>query len=168
MDLDGYVGGLPGRWRHRRTAEILPSTAPAGFYSSNRLGRCVQNTAGSVVIGAARIEIARNSCLKPSSQAVSTRRRPTVRENDLDARVSVKETPEWRHERITFKGANGERAIAYAIAAEPARPLQILRGARRERRAAYETCPRRWKACSDRSSRLAIAAFGVVLKELRR
>ena len=104
-----------------------------GFYSSNRLGfRCVQNTAGSSGDqGAARIEIAQEiPVYKPSSQASFNAWREAYRyeKTTLDARVEeVKETPEWRRERITFKGANGERAIAYLyLPNHVARPLQIL------------------------------------------
>jgi eukaryotic-like serine/threonine-protein kinase len=46
----------------------------------------------------------------------------------LDARIEQTiETPEWRREKITFNGANGNRAIAYLyLPAHATRPLQVM------------------------------------------
>jgi serine/threonine protein kinase/formylglycine-generating enzyme required for sulfatase activity len=104
-----------------------------GFFSSEKLGfRCARaaSDAGGDQ-GAARIEINQEIPIytaTPTSVFTSLAASYRYEKTDLDARVeSVKETPEWKRERITFNGANGARAIAYLyLPNHVPRPLQVL------------------------------------------
>jgi formylglycine-generating enzyme required for sulfatase activity len=90
-----------------------------GFYSSNKRGfRCVLNAARATGDqGAARIEIKREiPTYAPSSDATFNNWLKFYRydKTTLDSQiVEVRETDEWRREKITFNGADNERAIAY-------------------------------------------------------
>ncbi|HEX8097044.1 MAG TPA: SUMF1/EgtB/PvdO family nonheme iron enzyme, partial [Pyrinomonadaceae bacterium] len=104
-----------------------------GFYSSNKRGfRCSLNAPGATSDqGAARIEIKKEiPVYTPSSDASFNQWLNTYRydKTPLDAQiVEVKETDEWRREKITFNGADNERAIAYLYLPKNfPRPLQVL------------------------------------------
>src|SRR6185503_6586908 len=87
-------------------------------YSSNKRGfRCALTTAGKADQGAARIEINREIPVYAASSDANFRTWANAYYYDntpLDAQVvEVKETDEWRREKITFNGADNQRAIAY-------------------------------------------------------
>jgi serine/threonine protein kinase/formylglycine-generating enzyme required for sulfatase activity len=104
-----------------------------GFYNSNKRGfRCAlnaPNTTGNQ--GAAFIEIKNEiPVYTPSSDASFNQWLNAYRyqKTPLDAQVvEVKETDEWRREKISFNGADNERAIAYLYLPKNfPRPLQVL------------------------------------------
>jgi len=89
------------------------------FYSSPKLGfRCALNSPGSTSDqGAKRIEIKEEiPAYTPSSDADFNAwlKYYAYDKTPLDPQiVEVKDTAEWRREKITFNGAGGDRAIAY-------------------------------------------------------
>ena len=104
-----------------------------GFYSSNKRGfRCALNasaTAGDQ--GALKIEINNEiPVYKASSDADFQKWAAAYNYNktNLDAQiVEVNETNEWRREKITFNGADNQRAIAYLyLPKNYPRPLQVI------------------------------------------
>jgi len=103
-----------------------------GFYSSNKRGfRCALTTAGNVDEGAARIEINREIPVYAASSDANFRTWANAYHYDntpLDAQVvEVKETDEWRREKITFNGADNQRAIAYLyLPKNYPRPAQVV------------------------------------------
>jgi len=104
-----------------------------GFYSSNKLGfRCALNSPGATGNqGAARIEIKEEIPVYTPSSDASFNNWLTYYRYDrtpLDPQiVEVKETAEWRREKIAFNGADGERAIAYLYLPKNfPRPLQVI------------------------------------------
>lgn len=104
-----------------------------GFYSSNKRGfRLALNSTGATGDqGARRIEIKYEiPVYTPSSDANFSNWLNAYRydKTPLDPQtVEVKETPEWRREKITFNGADGERAIAYLYLPKNfPRPLQVI------------------------------------------
>ncbi len=108
--------------------QLLP-----GFFTSSKLGfRCAQMAPGGTGNqGASRIDITQQiPVFHPTSDA-DFKRWSTAYDYakaPLDAHVDeVVETPEWRREKISFAGANGERAIAYLyLPPHFARPLQVI------------------------------------------
>jgi serine/threonine protein kinase/dienelactone hydrolase len=90
-----------------------------GFYSSDKRGfRCALNSPGSTGDqGGMRIEMkdeipvytpSSDASFKEWSSFYNYEKKP------LEPQITeTKETAEWRRERITFNGADGERAIAY-------------------------------------------------------
>jgi len=90
-----------------------------GFYSSNKLGfRCVLNFTGSANDqGAMKISLEDEvPNYTPASDATvaSFLHYYEYEHTPLDPQiVEVKETDEWRREKITYNGAGGERAWAY-------------------------------------------------------
>jgi eukaryotic-like serine/threonine-protein kinase len=104
-----------------------------GFYSSNKVGfRCALNFADATGDqGAMRIDSKKEiPVYTPSSDASFNNWLSYYRYNKtpLDPQiVEVKETNEWRREKITFNGADGERAIAYLYLPKNfPRPLQVI------------------------------------------
>lgn len=104
-----------------------------GFYSSDKLGfRCVLNSPGATGDqGAMHIETKDEiPVYAPSSDADFNNWANYYRydKTALDPQiVDVKETAEWTRERITFNGADGERAIAYLyLPKNYPRPLQVI------------------------------------------
>lgn len=104
-----------------------------GFYSSNKRGfRCVVNASSATGDqGAARIEIDREIPVYKASSDADFRKWAAAYHYDnapLDAQiVEVKETEEWRREKITFNGASNQRAIAYLyLPKNYPRPLQVI------------------------------------------
>ncbi|HVG36070.1 MAG TPA: SUMF1/EgtB/PvdO family nonheme iron enzyme, partial [Pyrinomonadaceae bacterium] len=104
-----------------------------GFYSSNKLGfRCVLNFTGSANDqGAMKISLADEvPSYTPASEATvaSFLRYYEYERTPLDAQiVEVKETDEWRREKITYNGAGGERAFAYLYLPKNFQgPLQVI------------------------------------------
>ena len=104
-----------------------------GFYSSNKRGfRCAIN--GSATTGdqgGARLEIDREIPVYAASSDADFRKWAAAYHYDntpLDAQVvEVKETDEWRREKITFNGADNQRAIAYLYLPKNfPRPLQVI------------------------------------------
>jgi formylglycine-generating enzyme required for sulfatase activity len=104
-----------------------------GFYSSNKLGfRLARNVTGAAGDqGGDRIEIAQEiPAYEPTPAAVFQPLAATYRyeKAPLDARIEEsRDFPDWKREKITFDGANGERVIAYLYLPHHfARPLQVL------------------------------------------
>ena len=104
-----------------------------GFYSSNKRGfRCAVNAPGTAGDqGAARIEIDQEIPVYTASSDADFRKWAAAYHYDntpLDAQiVEVKETNEWRREKITFNGAGNQRAIAYLyLPKNYLRPLQVI------------------------------------------
>jgi serine/threonine protein kinase/formylglycine-generating enzyme required for sulfatase activity len=107
-------------------------TYPA-FFSSNKLGfRCVMNLPeASGDQGAMKIKIEDEvPTYTPASdqEVISWIKRYQYEKTPLDAQViEVKETDEWRREKITYNGAGGERAIAYLYLPKIFQgPLQVI------------------------------------------
>src|SRR5205085_8285538 len=103
------------------------------FYSSPKLGfRCALNSPGSTSDqGAKRIEIKEEiPAYTPSSDADFNAwlKYYAYDKTPLDPQiVEVKDTAEWRREKITFNGAGGDRAIAYLYLPKNfPRPLQVI------------------------------------------
>ncbi|MFN2529710.1 MAG: protein kinase [Pyrinomonadaceae bacterium] len=104
-----------------------------GFYSSGKRGfRCAVNAASATGDqGAARIEIDQEIPVYKASSDADFRKWATAYHYDnrpLDAQIiEVKETNEWRREKITFNGAGNQRAIAYLyLPKNYPRPLQVI------------------------------------------
>jgi len=104
-----------------------------GFYSSDKMGfRCALNSPGATGdLGAMRIEIKEEIPVYAASSDASFNNWLNYYRYDktpLDTQiVEVKETGEWRREKITFNGADGERAIAYLyLPRNFPRPLQVI------------------------------------------
>jgi len=114
---EGFIA-TGGAWGDPSYTFAQYGTFP-GFYSSNKRGfRCIMNVPGVTRDqGAARIEITHEiPVYKISSDETFAGLAKSYRyENTpLEAQViEVKETEEWRREKITFNGANHQRAIAY-------------------------------------------------------
>jgi serine/threonine protein kinase/formylglycine-generating enzyme required for sulfatase activity len=141
-----------------------------GFYSSNKRGfRCAINLGSSGNDGNLKIEI--NKEIPVYSRSSDQDFARWVKAYDyvkspLDPQLEKQETDEWTRERITFNGANGERAIAYLyLPRNFPRPLQVIHllpasdvevGLRSADRAAEA-----WLATEIKSGR---AVFIVVLK----
>jgi eukaryotic-like serine/threonine-protein kinase len=104
-----------------------------GFYTSNKRGfRCSVNAPGGTGDqGSARIEFTREiPVYQISSDENFANWAKSYRYDNspLDAQViEVKETDEWRREKITFNGANKQRAIAYLyLPKNYPRPSQVI------------------------------------------
>jgi serine/threonine protein kinase/formylglycine-generating enzyme required for sulfatase activity len=104
-----------------------------GFYSSEKRGfRCALNAPGVTGDqGAMHIEIKAEIPTYAASSAASFNNwvhAYRYEKTPLDAQiVEVKETGEWRREKITFNGADGERAIAYLYLPKNfPTPLQVI------------------------------------------
>ena len=104
-----------------------------GFYSTDKVGfRCVLNSPGaSGDQGAMHIEIKNEIPVYTASNDADFSKWANYYHYDktpLDSQiVEVKETAEWRREKITFNGADGERAIAYLyLPTNYPRPLQVI------------------------------------------
>jgi len=114
---EGFIA-TGGAWGDPSYTFAQYGTFP-GFYSSNKRGfRCSMNVPGVTRDqGTARIEITHEiPVYKISSDETFAGLAKSYRyENTpLEAQViEVKETEEWRREKITFNGANHQRAIAY-------------------------------------------------------
>ena len=104
-----------------------------GFYSSSNRGfRCALNLPGATGDqGGSRIEIKNEiPVYTPSSDADFEKWAAAYRydKSPLAPQViEVQEADEWRREKITFNGANGERVIAYLYLPKNfPRPLQVI------------------------------------------
>jgi pimeloyl-ACP methyl ester carboxylesterase len=113
--LFGYYGAFPG------------------FYSSNKLGfRCALNFTGSPNNQGAmkiRLEDEVPSYTPASASTVeSFLHYYEYQRTPLDPQiVEVKETDEWRREKIAYNGAGGERALAYLYLPKNFQgPLQVI------------------------------------------
>ena len=146
---------------------ILPA-----FYSSSKVGfRCVQMTAGARGDqGAMRIALAQEIPVYQSSSEAEFAKLSEAYQYDqaaLDGRVeSVEKTPEWQVERITFTGADGQRAIAYLYLPNNfARPLQVVHIVPAgDVDSGYRSLPASMEAVLGPVVKSGRAAFGVVLK----
>ena len=102
-----------------------------GFFTSEKLGfRCARTDARGDQ-GGTRIELNQEvpQYTSPSPQAFAALvNNYEYDKTPLDARIEQTiETPEWQLEKITFNGANGNRAIAYLYLPKHApRPLQVI------------------------------------------
>src|SRR5215831_5759163 len=104
-----------------------------GFYSSNKIGfRCALNSPeakGDQGAGPIKTEVTGPVYVPASEAKVKTwlnyyRYERTPLEPKV---IEVKETDEWRREKITYVGAEGERAIAYLYLPKNfPRPLQVI------------------------------------------
>jgi eukaryotic-like serine/threonine-protein kinase len=104
-----------------------------GFYSSNKLGfRCVLNSPeanGDQGTGPIKAEVTAPVYVPASAANVKAwlnyyRYEKTPLEPQV---MEVKETDEWRREKITYVGAEAERAIAYLYLPKNfPRPLQVI------------------------------------------
>ena len=104
-----------------------------GFYSSNKVGfRCALNSSTAAGDqGAMRIELRNEVPVYAAASDADFNKWLTHYRYDkapLDPQiVETKETAEWRREKITFKGADGERALAYLYLPKNfPRPLQVI------------------------------------------
>ena len=141
-----------------------------GFYTSDKRGfRCAMNLGGTGNDGNLRIEINKEIPVYTRSSDQDFARWVKAYDyvkSPLDPQVEKQETDAWTRERITFNGANGERAIAYLyLPRNFPRPLQVIHllpasdvelGQRSADRAAEA-----WLATEIKSGR---AVFIVVLK----
>jgi eukaryotic-like serine/threonine-protein kinase len=104
-----------------------------GFYSSNKMGfRCALNspeTKGDQGAGPIKTEVTAPVYISASEAKVKAwlnyyRYEKTPLKPQI---IEVKETAEWRREKITFVGAEAERAIAYLYLPKNfPRPLQVI------------------------------------------
>jgi serine/threonine protein kinase/formylglycine-generating enzyme required for sulfatase activity/dienelactone hydrolase len=104
-----------------------------GLYSSDKVGfRCVRNAPGATGDqGGMHIELKDEiPNYTPSSDADFARWQKTYdyEKTPLDPQVvEVKETADWTRERITFNGADGQRAIAYLyLPKNYPQPFQVI------------------------------------------
>jgi serine/threonine protein kinase/formylglycine-generating enzyme required for sulfatase activity len=104
-----------------------------GLYSSDKVGfRCVLNSSGATGDqGGMHIEINDEIPNYTSSSDADFNKWASYYRYDktaLDPQiVDVKETAEWRRERITFNGSDGQRAIAYLyLPKNYPKPLQVI------------------------------------------
>ncbi|HEV2829261.1 MAG TPA: SUMF1/EgtB/PvdO family nonheme iron enzyme, partial [Pyrinomonadaceae bacterium] len=104
-----------------------------GFYSSDKVGfRCVLNSSGaSGDQGAMHIEVKDEVPVYTASSDADFSNWASQYQYDktaLDPQiVEVQDTAEWRREKITFNGADGDRAIAYLyLPKNYPRPLQVI------------------------------------------
>jgi serine/threonine protein kinase/formylglycine-generating enzyme required for sulfatase activity len=128
---DGFVA-TGGAWGDPSYTFAEYSAFP-GFYSSNKRGfRCALNTPGATGDqGGMRIEVKDEIPVYSPSSDTDFKEWLKFYQYDkkpLDSQViEVKETAEWRREKITFNGADGERAIAYLYLPKNfPRPLQVI------------------------------------------
>ncbi len=113
--LFGYYGAYPG------------------FYNSNKLGfRCALNLPGAVG-DQGGMKLRSEDEIPTYTPAPEATVRSWFKYYDyerapLDAQVvEVKETNDWRREKVTFNGAGGERAIAYLYLPKNSQgPLQVI------------------------------------------
>ena len=141
-----------------------------GFYTSNKRGfRCAINLGSTGNDGNLRIEINKEIPVYSRSNDQDFARWVKAYDyvkSPLDPQLEKQETDAWTLERITFNGANGERAIGYLyLPRNFPRPLQVIHllpasdvevGQRSADRAAEA-----WLATEIKSGR---AVFIVVLK----
>jgi serine/threonine protein kinase/formylglycine-generating enzyme required for sulfatase activity/predicted esterase len=128
---EGFIA-TGGAWGDPTYTFAQYGTFP-GFYGSNKLGfRCALNASNATgEQGAMRIEINEEIPVYAPSSEVSFNNWLNYYRYDkmpLDPQiVEVKDTDEWRREKITFNGADGERAIAYLYLPKnfPG-PLQVI------------------------------------------
>lgn len=101
------------------------------FYVSNKLGfRCVKNLGGSEQ-DKAKIDTEKAiPVYSPSSEAEFRSWTPFYRYDKTSTEaqiVEVKETDEWRREKISYVGADDERVLAYLyLPKNYKRPLQVI------------------------------------------
>ena len=128
---DGFVA-TGGAWGDPSYTFAEYSAFP-GFYTSNKRGfRCALNTPGATGDqGGMHIEMKDEIPVYTASSDANFKEWLKFYQYDkkpLDSQViEVKETAEWRREKITFNGADGERAIAYLYLPKnfPG-PLQVI------------------------------------------
>ena len=125
-----------------------------GFYTSNKRGfRCAINLGSTGNDGNLRIEI--NKEIPVYSRSSDQDFARWVKAYDyvkspLDPQLEKQETDAWTRERITFNGANGERAIGYLyLPRNSPRPLQVIH------LPAAVRCRNRSKAADSGSRKLA-------------
>lgn len=184
----GYnMAGNVSEWSLNETSEGLIATGGAwgdpsytfakygtfpGFYSSNKLGfRCALNSPGATGDqGAMRIEIKHEIPVYAISGDASFNNWLNYYRYDkapLDPQiVEVKDTDEWRREKITFNGADGERAIAYLYLPKNfPRPLQVIHFApASDVESGLRPLPQAMDGMLAPFIKSGRAAFGVVIK----
>jgi formylglycine-generating enzyme required for sulfatase activity/predicted Ser/Thr protein kinase len=128
---EGYLA-TGGAWADPTYTFAQYGGRPA-FYSSSKLGfRLVRPGADAGGDqGGARIEIKQEIpeySPTPVSKFNALAATYRYEKTDLDARIEeTTEFPEWKREKITFNGADGERAIAYLyLPNHVTRPLQVV------------------------------------------
>ncbi|MEX2141792.1 MAG: protein kinase [Pirellulales bacterium] len=143
-----------------------------GFYSSDRLGfRCALNVPTATGDqGAMRIDIrdeVPNYTPAPEEEVKGWLKHYHYDKSPLKPRVlSVTETDEWRQEKISYNGADGERALAYLyLPKQSPRPLQAIHlvpGG--DVSARYRSVPQSIELHSASFVRSGRAVFAVVLR----
>ena len=128
---DGFAA-TGGAWGSPSYTFAQYATFP-GFYTSDKVGfRCVLNAPDAKGDqGALHIETKNEIPVYTASSDADFSKWANYYHYDktpLDPQiVEVKETPEWRREKITFNGADGQRAIAYLyLPKNYPRPLQVI------------------------------------------
>jgi formylglycine-generating enzyme required for sulfatase activity/predicted Ser/Thr protein kinase/predicted esterase len=160
-----------GAWGEPTYTFAQYATLPA-FYGSNKVGfRCVLNAPDAKDDqGTARIEIAREIPVFPRTSETDFNKWRTVYDYEktpLDPKIeSVQQTPDWQLEKITFNGADGERAIAYLyLPNHVARPLQVIHMAPAgDVDRGFRSLPGSIETVLGPVIKSGRAAFGVVLK----
>jgi len=100
-----------------------------GFYSSDKRGfRCALTTGGDQGNATIKINEQVPVYTRTSDQDFAKWTRfYDYEKTPLNPQVEKQETPEWTRERITYDGADGERAIAYLyIPKNFPKPLQVI------------------------------------------
>ncbi len=128
---DGFAA-TGGGWGSPSYTFAQYSTFP-GFYTSDKVGfRCVLNASDAKGDqGAMHIETKNEIPVYTASSDADFNKWANYYHYDktpLDPQIiEVKETAEWRREKITFNGADGQRAIAYLyLPKNYPRPLQVI------------------------------------------
>ncbi len=159
-----------GAWGEPTYVFAQYATLPAS-YSSNKVGfRCAMNAPGAKGDqGAMRIEIAQQIPVYARTSDADFNRWRTKYDYEkapLDAKVeSVLETPEWKLERISFNGADGERAIGYLYLPKfVTRPQVIHMVPAGDVDQGFRSLPASMEAALGPMIKSGRAAFGVVLK----
>ena len=160
-----------GAWGEPTYTFAQYATLPA-FYSSGKVGfRCVENAPNAKGDqGTARIEIAQEiPVFKRTTEADFKKWRTEYdyEKAPLDARIeSEQKTDDWLVQKITFNGADGERAIAYLYLPNHfARPLQVIHIAPAgDVDRGFRSLPASMEAVLGPIIKSGRAAFGVVLK----
>jgi serine/threonine protein kinase/formylglycine-generating enzyme required for sulfatase activity/predicted esterase len=160
-----------GAWGEPTYTFAQYATLPP-FYSSSKVGfRCALVAPGANGDqGAMRIAIAQEIPVYTRSSDADFAKWSQKYDYDkapLDARIeSTQQTPEWKVEKISFNGADGERAIAYLYLPNNfARPLQVIHMVPAgDVDQGFRSLPASMEAGLGPILKSGRAAFGVVLK----
>jgi len=126
---EGFISA-GGAWGEPVYTFAFYGTFP-GFYTSNKRGfRCAMNLDGTGNEGNLRIEINKEIPVYTRSSDQDFARWIKAYDyvkSPLDPQLEKQETDAWTRERITFNGADGERAIGYLyLPRNFPRPFQVI------------------------------------------